>query len=391
MVGNEGEGDKPPNPKSRKRKEDPASGGGGEESNFDYAPYFKPNYKRLYPDNSANTEYKVFVESQDKERLGNKSPIYLNHIFTTEVKGVVAIRRVNANKIAVVFKQYITANNFISNTAFLEKYKLRAHIPAAQIERVGIIRFVPTNISTKDLYTKLSSIYEIVAIRRFTKKVGQTRIPLQTLSITFLSHSLPDSVQYDLFAYRVFDYVPPLQQCYRCFKFNHSAKICNGKQRCSCCSGEHSYKDCDKPDQLCCVNCGGAHLAISRSCPVKMRKMIEKKEKITYASVADSKRYETNFPPLLDRSTDTQKQIQKSVNKTFKEPNAKKPVNKPNSLTETIEKENICTSDIKAQIIANNDVLMALVHTLVQLGNKNDDVPVTTSSIKDMLVKNLLI
>lgn len=90
---------------------------------------------------------------------------------------------------------------------------------AAQIEKTGIIRFVPANISNKELYTKLSSIYEIIAVRRFTKKVGQERVPLQTVSITFLSNILPDDVQYDLFSCQVFEYVPPLQQYFRCFKF----------------------------------------------------------------------------------------------------------------------------------------------------------------------------
>ncbi|RVE50714.1 hypothetical protein evm_004624 [Chilo suppressalis] len=180
--------------------------GGGEESSH-FLPYFKPNYKRLYPENSTNLEYKVFVQTDNNDRLGNKSPIYLNHIFTTDIKGVVAIHRVNAIKIAVVFKQYNTANNFLMNTAFLDKYKMKAYIPAAQIEKTGIIRHVPANISNKELYCKLSSMYEIIAVRRFIKKVGHERVPLQTVSITFLANNLPDHVQYDLFSYRVFDNV----------------------------------------------------------------------------------------------------------------------------------------------------------------------------------------
>lgn len=80
MDRNECEGDSPPNTKIRKRQvvdNDGAAAGGGEES---YKPYFKHNYKRLYPENSTNIEFKVFVESLDNERLGNKSPIYLNLI-----------------------------------------------------------------------------------------------------------------------------------------------------------------------------------------------------------------------------------------------------------------------------------------------------------------------
>ncbi|XP_073943424.1 uncharacterized protein [Choristoneura fumiferana] len=373
MIGDEGGGDSPPVIKARKRASVPEENGEGSNEDDLYLPYLKPNYKRLYPENSLNVEFKVFIESKDnKEKLGNKSPIYLNHIFAAEVKGVVAIRRINANKITAIFKQYNTANNFLNNTKFMEKYNMKAYIPAAQIERTGIIRYVPQNISNKELYSKLSSSFDIVAVRRFTKKVGQNRVPLQTVSITFLSNTLPDSVQYDLFSYRVFDYVPPLQQCYRCFKFNHSAKVCNGKQRCSCCSGEHSYKDCDKPTELCCINCGGAHLAISKMCPIKMRKIQEKKTKITYASVTDSKRDE--FPPLI------QKPISKQPQDTTINNNSK-------NLASTGSPSKIV--DLKNLLMTNNDLTMTIVRTLIAIANKADDSPVTTKSIKDLLFKNL--
>lgn len=250
------------------------------------------------------------------------------------------------------------------------------------MKETGIIRFVPANISNKELYTKLSSIYEIIAVRRFTKKVGQERIPLQTVSITFLSNTLPDNIQYDLFSYRVFDYIPPLQQCFKCFKFNHSAKVCNGKQRCSICSGEHLYKDCDKQNEICCVNCSGPHLAISKQCPIKIKKITEKKSKITYASVSQSKKSDVEFPPLP-----VPKLYSKSVNKSVYKPVNSTPVN--NSVNIVNNKSVSQDIDIKAQIIDNHDVLMALVQTLVELGNKGDSTPVTRIAIKDMLIKNL--
>lgn len=296
---------------------------------------------------------------------------------------MVAIRRINANKIVVIFKQHNTANNLINNINFLERHEMKAYIPAAQIEKTGIIRFVPANISNKELFTKLTSTYEIIAVRRFMKKVGHELVGTQTVSITFLTNSLPESVQYDLFSYRVFEYVSPLQQCYKCFKFNHSAKICNGKQRCSICSGEHSYKDCSRSDEICCINCSGPHLAISKLCPIKMKKILEKKNKITYASVAITKD-NTDFPPLPLRAIPVNKNVN-SVNNVPKHVN--EPVNKSVNIKPISQAVNI--SDIKSQIIGNSDVLMALVHTLVQIGNKNDKEPITTSLIKDILIKNL--
>ncbi|CAF4947022.1 unnamed protein product [Pieris macdunnoughi] len=387
MEVNEGGGSHPPASIKRLRPTDEGGGVGAGRSDCGderdaYLPYYKPNYKRLYPENSTNTDFKVYVESTNDDRLGNKSPIYLNHIFAMDIKGVTGIQRVNANKIAVIFKQYNTANNFINNTTFLTKYDMKAFIPAAQIEKTGIIRFVPANISNKELYTRLSSVYEIVAIRRFSKKVGQERIALQTVSITFLSNVLPNNVQYDLFSYRVFEYIPPLLQCYRCFKFNHSAKICNGKQRCSICGGEHLYKQCDKPTEISCINCSGPHLAISRLCPIKIKKISEKKSNISYASVALTKQVttnETDFPPLpppKPQLVNSNVIVNKSVNISAN----KSDVNKVKIVP---------SKDLKNQIISNNDVLMALVQTLVELANKDDSTPTNMKTIKDALLKNL--
>ncbi|KAJ0181989.1 hypothetical protein K1T71_002711 [Dendrolimus kikuchii] len=148
MDGNEGIGGKTPNPEKRKRLDmgtDASPGSGDEESSF--LPYLKPNYKRLYPENSTQVEFKVFVQGLRSEKIGNKSPIYLNHIFSSspEIKGVASIHRVNANKIVLIFKQYNTANNFLNNTDFLQRHNIKAFIPAAQIEKTGIIRFKYTS------------------------------------------------------------------------------------------------------------------------------------------------------------------------------------------------------------------------------------------------------
>ncbi|XP_063392198.1 uncharacterized protein LOC134677667 [Cydia fagiglandana] len=243
---------------------------------------------------------------------------------------------------------------------------MKAYIPATQIEKTGIIRFVPVNISNKDLYSKLSSIYEIIAVRRFTKKVGQDRVPLQTVSITFLSHVLPDNVQYDLFSYRVFEYVPPLLQCFKCFKFNHAAKVCNGKQRCSICSGDHFYKECDRPNELCCANCSGPHLAISKACPVKLKKIMEKKTNITYASKADTRKVE--YPALPDK------------NKIVRPEKTTKTQSQKIALSTPAETPKF---DIKKELLHNTDLMNALVSTLIELANKTDSNPITNNSIKD--------
>jgi hypothetical protein len=105
--------------------------------------------------------------------VGNKNPLMLAGLFKNEIKGVANIRRINANKVGVTFSQANNANNLIKNEEFLNKYTYKAYyyIPARAVEKIGVLRFVPTNISNEELFKKLSSAYEIINVRRFTKKI----------------------------------------------------------------------------------------------------------------------------------------------------------------------------------------------------------------------------
>ncbi|CAB3235875.1 unnamed protein product [Arctia plantaginis] len=79
--------------------------------------------------------------------------------------------------------------------------------------------------------------------------------------------------------------------------------------------------------------------------------------------------------------TSVNRPVHLSVNKPVSVNNPVHNVNKPKDVPTKV--------DIKAQIVANNDVLMALVQTLVELGNKGDSTPTTINSIKETLLKNL--
>ncbi|XP_049794549.1 uncharacterized protein LOC126204189 [Schistocerca nitens] len=58
------------------------------------------------------------------------------------------------------------------------------------------------------------------------------------------------------------------QQCFKCQRVGHIAKVCRGTLACLKCAEAHDTRDCTKPRDAAakCVNCGGAHAANSRSC-----------------------------------------------------------------------------------------------------------------------------
>lgn len=332
-----------------------------------YKIYFKTNYTRLFLENdSAN--YTVYVESKEKEKLGNKNPIKLTGLLNENVKGITCVSRINAYKIGVNFQKAADANSFIKLDNFLSKHKFRAFIPAHLVEKVGVIKFVPTDLSNEDIYKNISSDAEIISIKRFMKRNADKKLmPMSSVAITFSTTTLPRYVYLNLFRCEVQTYISPLIQCFKCFKFNHSAKVCRSKQMCSYCAGDHHYKECVS-DILVCINCGGGHLAVSRDCPIKRKKIELKradisKQNSTFASVANN---DKNFPPLKTKEKPIVNNNSNSFNK----------------------KDNII---MNKEQIANNDIILnAIVRSLVTLANSSNDDNITINKIKEIFLKNLV-
>lgn len=342
-----------------------------------YSPFIKKNYKRLYPDKSSHTEFAVFLESTSpQEQLGNKDPISVQKLITKFIKGQYEMNRASAQKLKIIFKQATDANDLLSNEHSLEKIGIKAFIPASFVEKIGVIQHVSTELSNEELFRKLSGENEIVAVRRFMKKVDGEMVPLKTVTVTFVTGVLPQCIYLDHWRMPVNTYVPPVMQCYRCMKFNHTAKVCKNQQVCSVCSGDHQYKDCTNEENIKCSNCGGAHLAISKLCPLKMQLIAKQKQSIqTYANVI--KDYNKSFPALPVR--------QQSLQQTQQQPSAvRKLIIRPKAPESSIKQ-------IDSASKIDDNILNAMVKTLVFLGNSSENIPMTSSKIKEILLKNLTI
>lgn len=348
-----------------------------------YKPYSKPDYKRSYPDNSNKEEFPVYVQGiKPEDKIGNKNPLQLSKIFKN-VKGIKECRRINAAKIMLVFKQAAAANDFLSHVS-LRDNNMKAFVPASSVERVGKIRFIPKECSNADLYHKLMADSEIVGVRRFMKRTGDGLEPLTTISVTFVGTVLPQYVYLDNWRYRVFTYIPPLMQCFKCMGFRHSAKVCRNDQVCSKCSGGHSYKECSA-EFLKCVNCGGDHLAVSRFCPQKAAQI--KKHENNYSS----KMYSTvllssDFPPLLPNDKSVVKLAHNKLAPSTVQPKKQKLSQNSSHSSTAVQSapSNIGSYD---QLIKDDQFLSKIIKTLVMLGNSNT--ANTTAHIKEILIQNL--
>lgn len=373
----------PPGLKRARERDDGAAPDLQQERQEFFKPYSKPGYKRVFTDNMVSKEFTVFVESTKEEQIGNKNPDMMCSLFKNELKGVVGIRRINARKLGVTFGQIIHANNFLHDESFLTKYELKAYIPARSVETIGVLRFVPTNISNEDLFKKLTSTHEIISVRRFTRKVNGVITPYGSVSVTFLSQLLPEVAYLDLYRFKVHEYNAPLLQCYKCFKFNHGAKFCKNSQKCSRCAGDHHFTTCEREeDSIKCINCQGPHLAISKDCPVKQKKIAEKnKGSSSYSQIVSTNNinYDKKYPALPPKPTLAVGNNVKTA--TLQYPTSSKPLIKENCKPETSVGNNLIE-----QILNSEYILKALVGALVTIGN--DRRPITSNIVKEILVKS---
>ena len=94
--------------------------------------------------------------------------------------------------------------------------------------------------------------------------------PNPTLKLRFRDNNLPRSILCGYEVVAVNPWVAPLPQCRNCWDVgSHSARNCRRRIAvCGRCSQEHATDSCTA-DTPCCCNCGDAHPAWDRKCPVK--------------------------------------------------------------------------------------------------------------------------
>ncbi|KAI5637514.1 hypothetical protein NE865_09801 [Phthorimaea operculella] len=259
-----------------------------------YKPYKTENYIRQYPEDGGEFEYIVIYESaDDKTPLCERDLMGLGSALKLSNKGIKQLKRINRYKIAVIFERPGLANAALNNLKSQKELKLRATIPARLTEVTGVITNVPTYMSNKKIYDGISSCRNVVSVRRFMRRSKDDEgnsclVPTQAVSITFASAVLPDYVDINSWYFEVRPYTPPVSQCLRCLRFGHIGKFCKNAQRCSICGDSHNYKDCVKrPEEAVCVHCKGKHVAIAKSCPVKIQKAEEIKVQMRRASYSE--------------------------------------------------------------------------------------------------------
>lgn len=126
-----------------------------------------------------------------------------------------------------------------------------------------------------------------------------------------LKEPVPRTINIGAMVFRIRDYIPRPARCTRCNSFTHRQHQCTQQQRCVRCNSDaHDYNDCparDQPQQLKCKNCGGAHSAAFRGCPVYVEIQdilkLKTKQHMTYKEAAQQIREEKDEVTAVDAAT----------------------------------------------------------------------------------------
>ena len=154
-------------------------------------------------------------------------------------------------------------------------------------------------LSNEALLGELSK-FNVTDIYKMQKKEGNTYKNSGTIILTFDTCVIPSTVKIGWTNLDVREYIANPRQCYRCQKFNHSAKSCRATSDiCNRC-GEPNHRgmDCNKPEK--CVNCKKPHRSSDRKCFFyifeKEIETIKTREHCSYKD-AKAKVLQMNFNP----------------------------------------------------------------------------------------------
>ena len=120
-------------------------------------------------------------------------------------------------------------------------------------------------VSEEEIKTELAS-QGVIHVHRVTVRKDETRVPTDTLFLTFCLQSLPESIKVGYLRVKVSLYVPSPLRCFKCQKFGHVRDRCKEEEVCGVCSKAVHEGRCSSPPL--CVNCKGAHPSSAKTCPV---------------------------------------------------------------------------------------------------------------------------
>lgn len=212
-------------------------------------------------------EFKVILKFRAGQDLTGVSPITLS-IGLKKVIGDVELAKVlRDGSLLIICKNAEQKNKALKIQSICKREITERKIMGEERGIKGVISGIPLGENLDEL-KKIIKGGEVTNIRRLQAFRNGERVDSTSVLLEFKGKEKPDKIMIGYLSFSVRNYIPPPMRCYKCQRYGHTAKICNGKQRCGRCGGEHSYGECGEKPIRCC-NCGGDHTAAYAGCMVR--------------------------------------------------------------------------------------------------------------------------
>lgn len=174
-----------------------------------------------------------------------------------------------------------SAANSVLRNKYIKEKSFVMYIPWFMLQRNGVIRDFDLE-ELKESIENESSYARIERLFRLKRRDSQSGSLVDTRSVyvVFRRSELPKEVKMWKCIIEVTPYISAVRICFRCSKFGHTSKFCNGEEKCLSCAS-FSFKNLNCSAKSFCINCKGEHKTLNKACP-SLNKNREIMRKMTY-------------------------------------------------------------------------------------------------------------
>lgn len=249
--------------------------------------------QRFFPEFSENSCFHIYIQPFKEgpaikiKNIGKK--VYDKYPDIDEIQFI------NSNKLKIVSNSLQTANKILADKDLSSMYKL--NIPFDQCEVKGVVPLT-VDYNEKEIFENLIikhkpeygvinhlSKIQVLEVKRLTRMITinneRSRIPCDSVCVTFSGTVLPSHVSMDGIIYPIKSFREPVLQCFKCLRYRHTTKSCKKTNAlCRRCSKKHdNLNESNCALQEFCLNCKGNHSPTNKKCPVfqKLKKLNDDK------------------------------------------------------------------------------------------------------------------
>lgn len=327
----------------------------------------------------------------------------IGELIYDQYNSVTEVKKDGRYKGVILFKNRDEANNALKNPVFA-KNGMRTFIPGFRMQRRGVLRGIPIDISTDKLEKGIvasAKVNKVVRLNRKNKKATSEEnrwVPTTSVLVIFDGDQLPSEVSFFYVKLKVEPFINNPRLCFNCFQFGHLAKKCRNDKRCPMCGEKEHDGDCVGIVPRC-RNCKGSHKSIDSKCET-YQKNREVNRMMALDNISYSEAYQvvfnnspapmktkTAFPSLQVRRTEnhpTFSQIVEHKLKVIRDQGQASPNDDVNESSSTSDKSESTPeeSDISESQSADSQQMEAESQSIKRTKPKDDDIEETNAKKK---------